>query len=482
MPQAPRTLEVDYGGFVVKATNDRFIDDLVSFGEDQETGFFEFSFVIRKTEAAFITEANAVETAFRTPRKRLQVKFASGNFLDFNPANGVNTGFNHAPRITKQQDLADSNRSRRYFVRIEFDLPADVHATSGRRDSRVDVSFSPATKRQLTIAGSYTALTSTGSARAQYLSAISAYETSITGALGGKWEIVEESQEADDTDKILTFRRVFDEILSDQSSAGTPDDPEIFKHDISFSKLRPAPGDTPEASRLQEIRVRYSAFVKKGVDPFTKFTSSLKEFLVDEAISLFGLSAVALIAETPDVSTADQRLTVTMTILSPTGESSRLEFRRTTEINEDIGTVLAAAWTAADFNNLSYHTFQGPRRIICTITKTERLLAGAVAAAPPAAAGKIIPGGQVIQLAEADAAADECPAVLNAVWASISVRISETPIRLGTPSRFIDVIDRVTVTVHQLVKPIVIVPLGTPTVAAGAGGAGGVTEGTTITT
>ena len=140
MAKAPRTLEVNYGGFVVSSANDREIDEKVSFSEDQETGFFEFSFVAHKsTEALFITEANAIEVAFRTPRKRLQVKFGSGNFLDFDPDDAVNTGFNHAPRITKRQEITDSNRSRRYFVRIDFDLPADVHNTDGRRNSRVDL-------------------------------------------------------------------------------------------------------------------------------------------------------------------------------------------------------------------------------------------------------------------------------------------------------------------------------------------------------
>ena len=480
MAKAPRTLEVTYGAFVVSSSNDREIDELVSFGEDQETGFFEFSFIIRKsTEALFITEAKAVETAFRTPRLRLQVKFASGNFLDFNPAASVNTGFNHAPRITKQQDLADSNRSRRYSVRIEFDLPADVHSTSGRRDSRVDVSFSPAEKRQLTITGSYTALTTEGSARAQYLSAIGAYVTTITTALGGTWEIVEESQEADDTDKILTFRRVFDEILNNQSAAGTPNDPDIFKHDVSFSKLRPAPGDTPEASRLQEIRVRYSAFVKKGVAPFSKYTASLKEFLVNAAISQFGLSSVALIAETPDVSLADNRLTVTMTILSPSGGSGRLEFRKTVETNDDVGNVVAGAWTG---DPLSHHVYQGHERLICTVTKVERLLSVGLAAAAVGAAGGgaagaaalaragAVAGGQVIEFGVGaggeDAAAGDCPDVPGAKWITISHRISDTPLRLGTPSRFIDVVDRTTVTVHQAVKPIDLKPAGTPTIAA----------------
>ena len=74
MAKAPRTLEVTYGAFVVSSANDREIDELVSFGEGQDDGFFEFSCVISKdTEAAFITEANAFETAFRTPRLRLQV-------------------------------------------------------------------------------------------------------------------------------------------------------------------------------------------------------------------------------------------------------------------------------------------------------------------------------------------------------------------------------------------------------------------------
>lgn len=480
MPKAPRTLEVNYGGFEVKSSLDRDIDELVSFGEGQNDGFFEFSFIISKsTEAAFIAEANAVETAFRTPRLRLQVKFASGNFLDFDPAASVNTGFNHAPRITKQQDIADSNKSRRYSVRIEFELPADVHGTAGRRDSRVDVSFSPAEKRQLTITGSYTALEfpGSGSARAQYLSAIGAYVATITTALTGTWELVDESQEADDTDKVLDFRRVYDEILNNQSTVGTPDDAEIFKHDVSFSKARPAPGDTSEASRLLEVQVRWNAFIKKGVDPFTKYTSALKEFLVNEAISQFGLSNVALVAETPTVSLADNRLSVTMTLLSPTGESSRIEFRKTVEVSDDIGNVLVPAWTG---DKLSYHIFQGHEQVVCTVTKVERLLAGAVAAAGAGAGGGAVGGGagggggQVVQFGigggpgagGAAAAAADCPAVAGAIWVPLVPRTSETPIRIGTPARFIDVIDRTTVQVFQLAKPIDIVPLGTPTIPA----------------
>jgi len=269
---------------------------------------------------------------------------------------------------------------------------------------------------------------------------------------------------------------VFYEILNNQSAAGLPDDPYIFKHDVSFSKLRSAPGDTPEASRLQEIRVRYSAFVKKGVAPFSKYTASLKEFLVNEAISQFSLAGVALIAETPDVSLADNRLTVTMTILSPTGESSRLRFRKTVEVSKDVGNVLAEAWTG---DPLSYHVFPGHERRICTVTKVERLLAGAGAAAGAGAGAGAVGGGagggggQVVQVGvgggpgAVGAGAEDCPVVPDAIWVPVTVpRVSDTELRLGVPSRFIDVIDRTTVTVHQLAKPITIAPPGTPTIGA----------------
>ena len=486
MPAAPRTLIVTYGAFVVSLATGRQIDDLVSYGDEQDVGFFEFSFVIRKpTLGAFLTERGLVEQAFRKPRQRLRVEFEGSDFKDLNPDDTVNTGFNHRPIITKRQEMADGPRSLRYFVRVDYDLPADVHDEDGRQDSRVDVSFTASRKRTLTVTGTYTALTTEGSARIQYETNIGDYLVDLILEIGGPFEVVSESQEADETDKLLDFRIELREIIDDQSASGAPDDSEIVDATLTISRLKPGPGDSPIARRLAEIVVNYSASVIKGVDLESKYENSLRDFLINKALGIFGVGQAALVAEQPEFDTAESRITVSMTLLAPVGNTARIEFTQTTEINDEFGVVIVPAWTG---NAFAAHTFQGFRKKIRTVTNKERILnaapapggaviggAGGAAAAAAAlgfgggaggggvilgggqgaaglAAALGFGGGQAVQGALPPAAGggggDDCNFI------GISRRVSETPIRLGSPSHFLDVLDKTTITLEQCVAPV----------------------------
>lgn len=485
----------------------RFPDSLVTFEKSQDTTGVLFSFSIQQDdEDDFIADANSVETAFKVPYQRLEIRQNGKVILNLDPGTGVNTGFNAAPQIVKREDdvAANTGRSRRYHVRIDFDLPADLYDQSGRRNSSVMVQFTPNDKRTAVFVGEWTASGASDSARGNYTANIGGYTAGVLSGFGGTWEKVDEDVEADETDKVVTFRRVHEEIISDQSSVGLDDD-EIIQHEVFISRKKPAPGDTPKSvRRFGEINASYSAWIKKGVNPRTKYTSGLRNFLITRALQKFDASAGALVDENVEVDEPNNRLQVALTLLARIDNSARVQFKETSEVNLDFGEVLYPAWTG---DPLSHYRFKGHVKYIKTVTSEERLLSGAAPAGGAGGGGggggavggffafpggqvagggggagglaaafgfgqsgssggsfsippdppSIPPGGNQGQQGEQGQQQDspiEFVGLGEIKDVLLTQSTADTPIRLGSPSHHINVIDRRTVRVFQRIRQI----------------------------
>ena len=213
-----------------------------------ESTALEISFVTANhaSEAAFVTECQTLEAAFRTPRGDFVWTLGATVIKSLKQSN--NTGFDCRPTITKQGDQGDTGRSRRYTVRFDFGLPADNVGTSFRQDSSITVDYSPSRKRTVTIQGTYTANSTDGTtgAYAQYNAQIAAYATTVLTGVDGAatWELVSEPQtQRNETDKNCTFIVVYREIIFNQSASGL-DDTDIIDPTLIISRNRSAPGDS----------------------------------------------------------------------------------------------------------------------------------------------------------------------------------------------------------------------------------------------
>lgn len=453
MPAVTRELKITYGTLVVGGTTDRLIDSYIQHDKGYVTSSVEFSFVITAaTAAAFKTEIDLVELALRTPRSDFKVELGVELLLDL--THSTNRGFNANPTILKRESIADTGRSRRYTARIEFGMPADNVGTSGRRDSTVNVAYSPSRRRRVTISGVYTALPTATAARAAYEAAIAAYATAVLSALTGTYELAEEpTSEADDQNKTLTFTRVYDELIFSQ--AGAADDTAIVRQSLKIARQKVGPGDSPTATRLVILQATYECWIDKNItqDLTGKYASPIRGFIVTQAQSVLGGGSVALVDERPEFDFDDNRISVTMTLMGQAA-SGILEHRVTTEDSDQFGVVLVPAWTGDPLSKYRYDGAATKQRTKTTVTR----VFGNVAGAPNVAAAAIGGGGQGPNQNKPaggqQAAGAEAPPANELTTASMSKRVTRTPLRMGVDEFQFDVTDFETVEVFEFYKPV----------------------------
>jgi hypothetical protein len=387
-----RELSIVYGTFTIGGTTDRLIDGKWSYDRGYETAAVECEFVTTAaTEAAFATECAAVEAAFATPRARLRVIQGSQTLLDFNPA--TNSGYNARPLVVKAGDIADTGRSRRYQVRVEVDMPADLSGQNGRRESTVDVSKTASGRRAMRLDGVYTALGS-NSAREQYEASIDAYVTTLTTALGGTWELLEESSaSADDTDKLLTFARTYQELIFAQSSAAT-DDAEVFGQRLFITRTKIAPGDADgkNAARLLELSVSYEASIAKTNTKLkAKWDDSVRAYVMSKVEEVAGTGSLAITSEVPRFDYDENRIAVAMTVLA-VSSSSVLQASVSTEDDIDAGIIPVPVWSGKGHDK---YMLQGAATHIRRITERTRTSGKAAAGGSSGKAGSSADPGSV---------------------------------------------------------------------------------------
>lgn len=395
-----RELSITYNSFTVGGSTARQITDYPVVESAYETGVFEFSFITSaSTAAAFQTEVAAVEAAFRTPRADLTVTYGSGNTVSWKQSN--NTGFDANPVITKRGDIGDSGRSRRYWVRIEFGMPADNVNTSFRRYSTVSINYSPSRVRTVTINGVYTANSTDGTtgSYAQYRAQILTYGQTVTSGLDSNatWEVIGEPDiSRNETDKVTQFTIVYKEIIQDQSAAGL-DDQDIVDPVMVISVQRVRPGDsssgqivasgggsestgwalvdpngtiaapigipTPtdtagHAIRPAIITISYQCAINKErtTNLSAKWNSTIRSFLIFTAGDISGYS-VTLVDEKVSYDQYENRISAEMQFLGYTGSV----YSQTITVSDSIeyGINLVPVWTRDEYD---YYEYKGPAK------------------------------------------------------------------------------------------------------------------------
>jgi hypothetical protein len=356
--------------YPVGGTSDNVLTDLVTHSIDYVTASVQMRFeVADQTESTYANKLAAAESVFRTPRMDLVWLNGSTEIMAFRHSDA--TGFDAEPTIEKREDKA-SNRARIYTVSIRFGLPADVVHAGGRRDSTVNVAYSPSRRRTVTVAGIYTAVPPASlTARGQYEANISAYCTAVLAALGGTFELAEEPRtEANDTNRTLSFTRVYDEIVFGQG--GGVNDSAIVRQNVRVTRSRVAPGDTPVAERLATLVADFTCWIDSTVttDLEGKY-ESIKSWLVNLAAATMSGGSAALVEESPSFDFDDNRISARLTILVAT--NSVIEQRITTEIVQDYGVVLVPV---ANGDPLGRYDYQGPARHLKRTIVQKRELGG----------------------------------------------------------------------------------------------------------
>lgn len=367
-----REIEITIGTTVLGKGTSYFVDGKLQIETTYERASLEFDVVIfASSVSAFATAVNTLEEALSTPRQKVVVKFGTNTHQSWDPA--VNTGFNMRGTMTKRGSPADTATSRRYRVRIDVELPADLSGQNGRQDSNVTIVTTESGRRRVFLSGKYTALGS-NSAQQQYEASIGAYAAAVTGALGGTWEGPFDQQSTrDDTNKTLSFSECWEELIYNQS-LGTLDNAALRRQTLKVSRLTEAPGDSPisggDALRLETVEVTYEAAVLKSQTQDLKalYEGTVKPFLVDVARNATNATAVALVSHRPVFDYAQNTIAVAMT-LQCVGNTTLIFCQARTDDAEDTGKDLIPVW---DGDRLSKHEFQGPAFLTRTVTIVRR--------------------------------------------------------------------------------------------------------------
>lgn len=400
MPASPRAFTVTYGGFLVGDTDARRITTPYRIERDFERFSVEFEFVIRQATAIlFAAEVGLVEEAFREPRGNLTIVMNGQTQYNFSHALG--TGFNAQPRILKNGDPTDTGTMRTYRVRIEVELPADnLVTTSGARglqESTVDVAFTPARRRTITIAGTYTASTAAATARAQYDSQIALYAAAVLAAIDSTatFELAEEPQtDVDDTDhtvasrfgfgKVIRFRRVYEEIIFAESTSAL-NDPEIIKQEWRVERRKQSPGDSPGTRRLVELTGTYSAWIDATATKDIRGKwDTIRLYLISQLKIQGGTSGdtsrLAIVDLRPTFDYPENRITAVFVALAAETSGFPFESRITTEDFLTDGRVLLPIWTG---NPLARYVYQGHQTKTRTVIQTGTFPGAGEFAVPP---------------------------------------------------------------------------------------------------
>jgi hypothetical protein len=313
-----------------------------------------FDVLIRGTsDATFATNCAEMESEFSKRRQLLLVQMNSQTVGTYNPADGTNTGLNSYARIDKVGTPgADTDRSRLYTVTVGCELPATD--TSGRRDSSLTVEYDPAQGRTVTIAGTWTALT-TLNATAQYAAQIAAFCTSALSALlpAGTFELVSQRTERDDQDKTLKFSRVFREIYIAQPS-GALDNASIVEPKLMFARSKDQPGDSGggKVKRLEAIHGRFECWLDKTVstDLATLYTGTILPYMKSELASRFQPVQFAIVSERPSFTPYTNQFAVEIEFACSIDPTDVIESALTSMIIENSGVVLTGAWSGGLFD------------------------------------------------------------------------------------------------------------------------------------
>jgi len=369
-----REYTVTYNTLTMGGSDEKYrVTGFTRIRQEPEVGQVEWDvLVVGSTEAAFSANCRDFEEKMSEPWNDFSFKQGNSSLVDV--AVSDNTALNPEVTVQKVGTTTDTGRTRRYHCSATWGRPADYpNAESvGLRDYDVQVSFTPARRRSVSIVGTYTAVTD-NLARAQYEAKIEAFATAVLTAIdaAATFEIVEEDASHDINNKTLTFSRIYDEVIFGQGGSSKAN-VNIVSQTLEISAGRLGAEAHPNhtsAEALGNISLRYSAWFDK--DQTTSLESqydSIKEWLITQAEEYAsGSYSLALVEETPAYDPVENKISVTMRFRAGNDYGAYFEVRFTTEDNVDYGLAAVHAWGGGAFDKYIY---QAEANVFRTIRMT----------------------------------------------------------------------------------------------------------------
>jgi hypothetical protein len=364
MSDTVRELVITYGSWSSNSTS-RQITDWSFVSMDRDRAAVEFTVFLSgaASAAAFVSETQAAETAFSTPYQNLTVALGASNLIAVTQSGS--TGLDAMPSIVKRGQVGDTGRSRVYRVRVEYGLPASWNATyPGLRDVTVTLEYTPARRIGWTIAGVFTAITSTD-AKAQYEAQIATLASATASWLSiPSYELVSETGVAVTANrKTTTFARTFRELIFAQATAA------VVEQSLVVSRDRRGIESQGRATPLQGWTATYTAWIDADVTTDLPGTyATIRSYALEKVRAILGSSAVALMSDSPAFDYDENRINATLSGMAtdPTG-GSVIEYTKTVTRDDKKPVDFVPAWSG---NPYAAFVFEGVG--ILTRTTVER--------------------------------------------------------------------------------------------------------------
>lgn len=466
MPATPlntREYSIVYGAVTVGAGTvyhiDRTPGAIVWNITPTEASVSFFVTILGASSAADLeTACDSLEAEFAKRFLRFRLLFDGTTVIDWNPASGTNSGFLAQPRIERIDHPAQTGRSRVYRCSVSVQLPADDN--TGRRWASIELAIGAGGQKVVTITGQYTAQAA-GGARANYEAKIGTFASAVLTSLGGTYNKPQETATADDQDKLLDFRLVYEEIVFTETADGNV--ASIVKHEVTFALNNVGPGDTAggpfgQAYRLKDVSATYFAIVDKRqtTDLATLWQNTMFPYILAQAQAAYP-GGCAIVSEDPRYEKQGNVVTASIRLLIST-KGGLLEYAAEQEVRELPGMILVPVWNK---NRYAKRVYQGPADTFRTTTVVAR-------SKGTAALGVVQGVAYAAASAQRSGRGAESP---KSGWILVENVKGIAPITLGLPeySRLLDTWTQRLRIVEQWAEA----PTGGGTVQTGGGGGGG---------
>lgn len=246
-----RECRITYGTLVIGASEDlQPTTKPVEINKGDDFFVCTFSFVfsvpgLADPGGSFETTLAAIDTALRDREKILLVEYGPGlsrTLLDLGSnTDEQDTALNVRCEWRRTDNSLNTNRSAHYDVVVSGGLPPTDAARTGRRSFDTGVVFDSSRRLNVTFSGEWTRV-GADAASVLYLAGIDALTMAyLTAKFDARaFEVVDEAYAPDELDDVLSYTKVFREILVAQTGAATGllDDPDFTDQTLVITRSR----------------------------------------------------------------------------------------------------------------------------------------------------------------------------------------------------------------------------------------------------
>lgn len=282
---------VRYNGYTLPNVHEKF-----GYHENEVEISFNCMFLVKSSTAGGLVGAcQTAEEKLTEKCKDFTLSFGGTSELSFSHTG--NTGFSAHANLTKLQDELCTETSRNYGFAITIQLPFTQSGYNARREASFSVSYLPTRQRLVTFNELYTS-TPSAEAYANYISDGKTWAGTILSALGGNYELINESFQEEQEQKIINANLVYKEILTNQSTSGINDtsivDPQI-NYGCSIEQQAGKGIITGvQATPIVRITINYSTGLDKtivGTDLNTAYVTRVKPYMLSQVFATLGLGS-----------------------------------------------------------------------------------------------------------------------------------------------------------------------------------------------